>query len=99
MRRSKLVSHEQLAVKSAKADRLSAVAFKQLDQAFIHLSGEHHLNDFDSLLVGHAHSVLELALFAHRVKHRVDLRSAAVNQNNVDPHKLHKHQIAHDRSL
>ena len=55
------------------------------DEAFVDLSGEHHLDDVRRLFIGIPEPADKFAFDPHPVEHRVDLRAAAVDQDDLDP--------------
>ena len=68
---------------------------QQLDQRFVHLSGQHLLHNLHGLFIRIAHPVDKPALFADLFQHSVDLRAAAVHQHHIDTQRLHHDDIVH----
>ena len=85
-----------VAVYSGESHRLAALVFNEVDEAFVDLSGEHHLHYIGGLLVRDAQTVDEFTLFAGLLEHIRYLRAAAVNQNDFYANEPEQHDVAHD---
>ena len=69
---------------------------EKLNKALVDLACKHHLNNVDSFLVGHSHTIDKLAFLANGFEHCIDFGSAAVNKHNIDSDKLHKNEVTHN---
>ena len=74
-----LFRHQHPVVQAAQAQRPASQLLQQLHQVFVHLSGQHHLDDIHGFRVRIAHTVDKFAFLADFLQHRADLRTAAVN--------------------
>ena len=85
--RVKLGAAEHLAVHAAEAD---AAAPQLCHEVFVHLTGQHLLDDFHGGVVGDAQAARKVALDAHFFEHLIDGRAAAVYQNHPHAQQGHK---------
>ena len=83
-----------VAVLAAQPDRLAAGFVDVADHLFVDEAGEHHLDDFQRLLVGDAQPRLVLRLHADPLEHGLDLRAAAVHHDRIDRGLLEQHDVA-----
>src|SRR4030095_10353444 len=74
---------EEPGVLARKADRLAPVVIDAADDLLVDLTDQHHLDDLDRFLIGHAHAADEARLLAEPDHQGADLPGAAVGD---DPH-------------
>ena len=89
----RLLGKDHVAVLAAEADRPFPGLVDQGDDLLVDRAGQHHLDDLDRLLVGHAKTALEFRFDSHLGQHRADLRSAAVDHDRIDAGLLEKRDI------
>ena len=88
---------EQAAVLAGQPDGVRAVRVEQPDELARDLAGEHHPDDVHRLGGGDAQAAAELGLDAEPVEHRVDLRSAAVHDDGLQPDLAQEHHVLRER--
>ena len=89
---------DERAVLAGQADRAAAVLVDQADDFLIELA-QYHFDDVHDLLVGHAHTLAELAVDAHRLQQIADLRTAAMHDHRIHADELQHHHIARETGL
>ena len=90
---------DEVAVLAGQADGLAAVLVDQVDDVLVHLAAEHHLDDFHGFGIGDAHALDELALLADAGQQVLDLRAAAVHDDDVEADQFEQHDIAREAAL
>lgn len=90
---------KQAAVHAAETDAAAARLFEQGDEVLVDLAAQHHLNNVHRFAVGVAQTVDELALLADFFQHIVDLRTAAVDDNDLDADQIEQNEVVNDRVL
>ena len=80
-----LARPDEFAVLAADAGGLAAVVFDVGDDALVDLAGEHHLDHLHRGLVGYPETPDEPALDAEPFERAADLRTAAVDDDGMDP--------------
>ena len=90
-----LGAFNQPPVHAGQAHRLAALHFQKVDQGFVHLARQHHLNDVHGLLVRDPPAFHEHGLLAQPVHQLIDLRPAAVNQHHPDTDEPQQHNVLH----
>ena len=88
-----------MSIYTAKTDSLSALVLQQIHKIFIDLTRKDHLCYVYRFLIGNSQTSDELGLFADLREHLGDLRSAAVNENDLDTDKREKNDISHNGIL
>ena len=88
-----------MSVYTAKTDSLSALVLQQIYKIFIDLTRKDHLGYVYRFLIGNSQTSDKLGLFADLGKHLGDLRSAAVNEDYLDPYEREQNYVAHYRVL
>ena len=83
---------EHLAVHAAQAH---AAAAQLCHKVLVHLTGQHLLNDLHGSVIGHAQTVVEMALHADFFQHLVDGRAAAVHQHHPHPQQGQGDKVVH----
>ena len=84
------------AVHAGKTDRLAAVVLDVIDEGFVDLAREDHLNDLGSFFIRDAQTVDKFGLFADLLEHIADLGAAAVHEDDLDTDELQQNEIAHN---
>ena len=92
--RVKLGAAEHLAVHAAEAD---AAAPQLCHEVFVHLTGQHLLDDLHGGVVGDAQAARKVALDAHFFEHLIDSRAAAVYQDHPHAQQGQGDEVVHDR--
>ena len=64
------------------------------DDLLVDRAGQHHFDDFDRRLVGHAQAVGEFRLDAQLGQHGADLRAAAVDHHRIDAGLFEQDHVA-----
>ena len=82
-----------------RSQRLTAQAAQLGHQVLIDLAAQHHLDDIHGFTIGVAQTVDKLALLADLSQHFIDLRAAAVYDNDLDADQIEQYQIVDDRVL
>ena len=90
---------EQTAVHAAETDAAAARLFKQGDQILVDLAAQHHLHNVHGLTVGIAQTVDEFAFLADPGQHVIDLRTAAMHDNDLDADQIEQNEVVDDRVL
>ena len=88
-----LARAHQPAVAAGQAHRLAAGVVDEADDVLLHLAGQHPLDDFHRLLVGHAHALDERALLAQTAERLLDLWPAAVHHHRIEADQLEQHHV------
>ena len=73
--------------------RHAAMLIDQVDDLFVDLADQDHLDDVEGLLIGDPHAAHIVAFDPHLVEHRVDLRPAAMNHHRIDADILEQDDI------
>ena len=94
-----LLDFDHLVIQTAEADSLAANRPDKVDQILVYLAGQDHLDDFHRFCIGHAQAVEELRFHAQAVQRFLDMRAAAVDQDDFDADEVQEDDIAHDRFL
>ncbi len=83
-----LARDHQVGVFAADADRLAALPVDGRDDVLVDEAREDHLDHLDGGLVGNTQALHEVGLDLQLLEHRSDLRSAAVDDDRVNPRLL-----------
>ncbi len=94
-----LLRTDETAILAGQADGLAALLVDQVDDFLVHLAAEHHLDDFHGFRIGDAHALDELALLADAGEQVLDLRPAAVHDDDVEADQLEQHDVAREALL
>ena len=89
-----LFGADEVAVLAGQADRLAALLVDQVDDVLVDLPAEHHFDDFHGFGIGDAHALDELAFLADTGQQVLDLRAAAVDDDDVEADQFKQHDIA-----
>ena len=87
---------DHAAVQAAQADRPAAVRFQLLDEGFVDLARQNHLDHFHGLSVGVAQPADKPRFLADLFEHGADLGPAAVNEHHPDTHGGEQDYVLHD---
>ena len=90
---------KQAAVHAAETDAAAACLLDQGYKVLVDLAAQHHLDDIHGFTIGIAQAVDKLALLADLSQHFIDLRAAAVYDNDLDADQIEQYQIVDDRVL
>ena len=96
MPRRDFARDHHIAVFAAQADRAAALGVDRADDLFVDGAGQHHFDDLDRRLVGHAQAVGELRFDAELLQHRADLRTAAMHDDRIDAGLFEQDHVARE---
>src|SRR5450830_1261777 len=65
----------------------------EINDFFIYLTTEHHLDHVHGLSVSNAHALDKLTFFAESIQHLIDLRTAAMHHYRVHADKFEQYHI------
>mmetsp|Transcript_6998 Transcript_6998/g.20438 ORF Transcript_6998/g.20438 Transcript_6998/m.20438 type:complete len:324 (+) Transcript_6998:362-1333(+) len=92
----RLLGAQNVPVLPAEAHGLAAGELDGAHDALVDGPGQHHLRHLHGGLVRHAQTLHELGLDVQLGEHVLDLRPAAVHDDNVDTHGLEQHHVARE---
>jgi len=75
------------------------VEVDEADGLLVDLADQHHLDDLDRFLVGHAHAADERRLLAQPLHERADLRPAPVHDHGIDADEVKQDDVERERLL
>ena len=85
---------DHVAILASQANRLATCLVDQIDDVFVNLAAQHHLDDLHRLGVGDAHALNKLALLADTGEQILDLRPAAVHDDHIHADELEENNVA-----
>jgi len=90
---------EEAGVFAREADRAAAVVVDAADDVLVDFADQHHLDDLDRFLVGHAHAADEVGFLAEALHQGADLGATAVDDHGVDADQAQEDHVQSERLL